>query len=38
MDKVGRALAGCKFILTNDLSFASSDTVGVIHLDGLLGK
>jgi predicted nucleic acid-binding protein len=32
------ALAGCKFILTNDLGFASSDAIEVLHLEGLLGK
>jgi predicted nucleic acid-binding protein len=32
------ALAGCKFILTNDHGFVSSDAVEVIHLEALLGK
>ena len=32
------ALAGCKFIWTNDHGFASSDTIEVIHLEGLLRK
>jgi predicted nucleic acid-binding protein len=32
------AQAGCKFILTNDQGFASSDAMEVIHLESLLGK
>ena len=32
------ALAGCKFILTNDAGFASSDAMEVLYLDGLLGQ
>jgi predicted nucleic acid-binding protein len=31
-------LAGCKFFLTNDQGFASSDAIEVIHLESLLGK
>jgi predicted nucleic acid-binding protein len=30
------ALAGCKFILTNDRGFASSESIEVIHLGDLL--
>jgi predicted nucleic acid-binding protein len=30
------ALAGCKFILTNDQGFTSSESMQVIHLDNLL--
>ncbi len=32
------ALAGCKFILTNDHGFTSSESVEVIHLEDLLPK
>jgi predicted nucleic acid-binding protein len=32
------ALAGCKFILTNDQGFTSSDSMEVILLDDLLAK
>ena len=32
------ALAGCKFIWTIDHGFASSDTIEMIHLEGLLRK
>jgi predicted nucleic acid-binding protein len=32
------ALAGCKFILTNDQGFASSDAIEVILLQDILGK
>lgn len=32
------SLAGCKFILTNDQGFASSDAIEVIRLDQLLRK
>jgi predicted nucleic acid-binding protein len=31
-------LAGCKFMLTNDHGFVSSDAIEVIHLDDLAGK
>jgi predicted nucleic acid-binding protein len=32
------AIAGCKFLLTNDHGLTSSDAVEVIYLDSLLGK
>jgi predicted nucleic acid-binding protein len=31
-------LAGCKFMLTNDHGFESSDAIEVIHLEALLSK
>jgi predicted nucleic acid-binding protein len=32
------ALAGCKFILTNDHGFTSSDAMEVIHLESVFGN
>lgn len=30
------AIAGCRFILTNDRGFASSDTIEVLYLEGIV--